>query len=189
MPNRRFAAAAASAAVLASSVLLGPAAHADARGWEPAGERGATTVVLNPALVPVLVGTLKVRPIAPGALVAPGGRAELVFPITHVDGNVVEHSGGLQFTPVGGGSLRLTRFDVNLGTGVLDAKGQLNGKRLAGRVDLFTLGPVQPIGGSVPACAGTAAGLTLSAQAAGALGAPSFAGAFVGDACVIPRQG
>lgn len=188
MSNRRFAAAAASAAVLASSVLLAPAAHADSRSWEPAEGRGATTVVLNPALVPVLVGTLKVKPIAPGALIAPGGRAELVFPVTDVDGNVVEHSGGLQFTPVGGGSLRLTRFDVNLGTGVLDAKGRLNGKRLAERVDVFTLGPVQPISGSVPACSGTAAGLTLTAQAAGALGAPSFAGAFVGDACVIPRE-
>ncbi|MGN6405960.1 hypothetical protein [Sinomonas sp.] len=187
MSRRRFAAAAASAAVLASTVLLAPAAHADSRSWEPGGVRGATTVVLNPSLVPVLAGTLKVKPIAPGALIAPGGRAELIFPITHVAGTVVQHAGGLQFSPVGGGSLRLTRFDINLGTGLLDAKAQLNGKRLAGRVDVFALGPVQPIGGSVPACSGTAAGLTLTAQAAGALGAPSFAGAFVGDACVTQR--
>lgn len=184
MRNRRLAATAVSAAALASSILLAPAAHADA--GTPAAEsgRGTTTVVLNPSLVPVLTNTLKVRPVAPGRLSTAGGTARLTFPITDVDGSVVEHAGGLEFTPVGGGQLRVTRFDINLATGVLDARARLDGKRLPGRVDLFRLGPVQPIDGRIPACAGTPAGLTLTPAAAAALGAPSFAGAFVGDACV-----
>lgn len=145
-------------------------------------------MVLNPELVPVLVGTLNVRPVAPGRLDARDGSAQLSFPVTDVEGSVVEHAGGLEFTRVGGGDLRLTRFGINLATGVLDAKARLDGKRLAGRVDVFRLGPAEPIGGSLPACAGTAAGLTLTEPAAKALGAASFAGAFIGDACVDPGQ-
>lgn len=185
MRTRRFIAAAASATALASTVLLAPAANADAGRGEAHQHRKATTVVLNPELVPVLVNTLKVKPLAPGRLTAPGGVAQLSFPITHVEDGVVGHVGGLEFTPVGGGDLKLTRFDINLGTGLLDAKARLNGQRLPGRVDLFALGAARPINGSVPACAGTAAGLTLTEAAAKALGAPSFAGAFVGDACVV----
>lgn len=185
MRTRRFVAAAVSAAALASSVLLAPAANAEAgKGAAPQSAK-TTTVVLNPELVPVLVNALKVRTIAPAQLSAPGGLAQVSFPITEVDEGVIGHVGGLGFTPLGGGDLRLTHFDINLGTGLLDAKAQLNGKRLPGRVDLFSLGPLQPINGSVPSCAGTPAGLTLTADAAKALGAPSFAGKFVGDACVV----
>ncbi|GHG58342.1 hypothetical protein GCM10012320_32030 [Sinomonas cellulolyticus] len=185
MRTRRFLAAAASAAALASTVLLAPAATADAgMGTAPRSPK-ATTVVLNPELVPVLVNTLDVRALAPARLTAPGGMPQVSFPITSIGQGVIGHVGGLDFTPIGGGDLRLTNFDINLGTGLLDAKAQLNGKRLQGRVDLFALGPVQPINGSVPSCTGTPAGLTLTPAAAAALGAPSFAGAFIGDACVV----
>ncbi|MDP9885361.1 hypothetical protein J2W21_002883 [Sinomonas atrocyanea] len=185
MRTRRFIAAAASAAALASTVLLAPAANADAGHEWTHRHHHETTVVLNPKLAPVLVNTLKVKPIAPARLTAPGGTAQLSFPITSVDDDVIGHAGGLEFTPVGGGDLKLTRFDINLDTGLLDAKARLNGKRLHERVDLFALVAARPIGGSVPACAGTSAGLTLTEAAAKALGAPSFAGAFVGDACVV----
>lgn len=185
MRTRRFMAAAASAAALASTVLLAPAATADAGHGDPHRHHGATTVVLNPDLVPVLVKTLKVKAIAPARLTAPGGAAQVAFPVTGVDDGVVGHVGGLEFTPVGGGDLRLTRFDINLDEGVLDAKARLDGERLPGRVDLFTLGAPRPISGALPSCTGTAAGLTLTQAAAEALGAPSFAGAFVGDACVV----
>jgi hypothetical protein len=142
--------------------------------------------VLNPALVPTLVDTLHVRALSPGKLAAPGGVAQVSFPITRVSNGVVSHVGGLAFTAVGGGDLRITSFDVNLNTGYLTAKTRLNGTKLPGRVNIFALGPVQAINGTAPACAGVAAGLTLTADAANALGAPSFAGAFVGDACVVP---
>lgn len=88
----------------------------------------------------------------------------------------------------GGGALRITRFDVNLNTGYLNAETVLNGKRLPGRVDIFALGAAKPINGSVPRCDGIQAGLTLTPGAAKACGAPSFAGAFVGDACVVPGE-
>ena len=189
MRTRRFIAAAASVAALASSVLLAPAANADAGRAAPSGHQKTTTVVLNPALVPVLVNTLKVRALAPAQLTAPGGVAQVSFPITDGEDGVIGHVGGLEFTPVGGGDLRVTNFDIHLATGLLDAKAQLNGKRLPGRVNLFALGAPQPINGSLPACSGTAAGLTLTAAAANALGAPSFAGAFVGDACVVLPAG
>ena len=51
-----------------------------------------------------------------------------------------------------------------------------------------TLGEPQPINGEVPACDGIQAGLTLTAGAAAALGAPDFAGAFVGNACVVVEK-
>jgi hypothetical protein len=124
--------------------------------------------------------------LSPGRLTAPGGVAQLSFPITRVSNGVVSHVGGLGFTPVGGGALRITNFNVNLNTGYLTAKTRLNGSKLPGRVNIFALGPVQAINGAAPACSGVAAGLTLTADAANALGAPSFAGAFVGDACVVP---
>ncbi len=149
-------------------------------------ERGRTTVVLNPALVATLVDALKVAALSPGRLTAPGGVAQVSFPITQVKKGVVSHAGGLRFTPVGGGELKITKFDVNLNTGYLTAKTRLNGTKLPGRVNIFALGPVQAINGAVPACAGTAAGLTLTPDAANALGAPSFAGAFIGNACVVP---
>jgi hypothetical protein len=63
----------------------------------------------------------------------------------------------------------------------------LDGQELD-EVDIFELGAAQPIDGEVPSCDGTQAGLTLTPEAAAALGAPSFAGAFVGDACVVPSD-
>ena len=110
------------------------------------------------------------------------------FPITEVDGKEIEHSGGLTFSPIGGGSLRITEFEVDLRNGVLSAdETTLNGKKL-GEVDIFELGAAQSINGEVPSCDGTQAGLTLTPGAAAALGDPSFAGAFVGDACVVPKD-
>ena len=173
----------------ALALLTATAAPASAHSTHEADRgTGRTTVVLNPALVPTLVDTLKVRALSPGRLTAPGGVAQLSFPITRVSNGVVSHVGGLGFTPVGGGDLRITNFNVNLNTGYLTAKTRLNGSKLPGRVNIFVLGPVQAINGAAPACSGVAAGLTLTADAANALGAPSFAGAFVGDACVVPAS-
>ena len=70
---------------------------------------------------------------------------------------------------------------------VLEADTWLNGKKL-GDVDVFDLVKARRINGKVPSCDGVQAGLTLTAAAAGALGAPDFAGAFVGDACVVPKK-
>jgi hypothetical protein len=177
--TRALVTTALSAGALTLGALMAPAASASTGG--------ATTVVLNPDLVPVLVDTLKVAPIAPGQLSAPGGVAQVSFPITELDGNEeIEHEGGLRFTPVGGGNLRITDFEIELQEGVLDAETRLNGKYL-GQVDIFVLGEPQPINGEVPPCDGTQAGLTLTAGAAEALGAPDFAGAFVGNACVVPE--
>jgi hypothetical protein len=176
------------AGALATSAVVAPAANAST-GHDGSGDgdrAGVTTVVLDPALVPVLVDTLHVGPVAPATLTAPRGVTQASFPISEVEGKVIEHRGGLRFTPVGGGALRITQFDVDLGTGFLSARTSLDGKQL-GRVDVFALGPVRAVAGEVPSCSGTPAGLTLTKQAATALGAPSFAGAFVGDACVVPQ--
>lgn len=188
MRNRRLLTVAGCASALVTTVLVAPAASAHTQHHHSGDRGGQTTVVLNPQLVPVLTQTLKVHVLRPGRLTAPRGVAQLSFPITEVEGKVIEHSGGLAFTPVGGGALRITRFDVNLNTGFLNAKTVLNGKRLHGRVDIFALGAPKPINGSVPKCSGTQAGLTLTSGAAKALGAPGFAGAFVGDACVVPGE-
>jgi hypothetical protein len=145
-----------------------------------------TTVIFDPEVVPVLLDTVKVQPVAPARVTAPDGMAQATFPIDEVEGKVIEHTGGLQFVPVGGGSLRITEFDVDLNTGFLTARATSNGKRLPGRVDIFELGPVQPVNGEAPSCTGTPAGLTLTSQAAAALGAPALAGTFIGDACVVP---
>lgn len=187
--TRVLAAATLCAGALATGAAFAPSASASTHHHDAeAAHGGATTVVLNPALLPVLTGTLHVGPVAPATVTARGGVVRASFPITEVEGKVIEHSGGLRFTPVGGGSLVITTFDVNLGTGFLDARARLNGKQLPGRVAVFRLGPVQPINGRAPSCEGTPAGLTLTPQAASALGAPSFAGAFVGDACVVPGE-
>lgn len=188
MPSPRvLAAGMLCAGALATSAVLAPAANAST-GHDGSADHdrgGVTTVVLDPALVPVLVNTLKVQPVAPGTLTSRQGVTQASFPISEVEGNVIEHRGGLRFTPVGGGTLTITKFEVDLGTGFLSAKTSLNGTRL-GEVAVFALGPVRPIGGKAPSCSGTPAGLTLTPQAAQALGAPSFSGAFVGDACVVP---
>jgi hypothetical protein len=183
--TRALVTTALSAGTLALGLIVAPAAGASTGGHHSS---GTTTVVLNPELVPVLVDTLKVMPIQPGQLSAPGGRAQVSFPITDVKRDEIEHSGGLRFTPVGGGSLRITEFEVELKKGVLSAdETKLNGRKL-GEVDIFVLGKAQPINGKVPSCRGVQAGLTLTPGAAAALGAPDFAGAFVGDACVVPTH-
>ncbi len=185
--TRALATTALTTGALALSVVIAPAAGADDHDERDERSAGVTTVVLNPELVPVLVDTLGVAPIAPGELSAPGGVAQVSFPITEVDGKDIEHSGGLQFTPVGGGMLTITEFEVDVRNGVLSAdETSLNGQKL-GEVDIFQLGEAQPINGEVPSCDGVQAGLTLTAGAAAALGAPDFAGAFVGDACVVPQ--
>jgi hypothetical protein len=184
--TRALITTAVSAGTLAASAVLAPAALASSDDDHESA--GTTTVVLNPELVPVLVDTLKVKPIEPGELTAPDGVAQVSFPITEVDGKDIEHSGGLEFSPVVGGSLKITEFEVDLGSGVLSAdETKLNGKQL-GEVDIFELGEAQAINGEVPSCDGAQAGLTLTPEAAAALGAPSFAGAFVGDACVVPTD-
>src|SRR4029450_8911545 len=135
------------------------------------GRAGATTVVRSPELLPVLVEDLAVAPLSSAKLSAPGGVAQVSFPITDVDGTEIEHSGGLRFSPVGGGSLEITEFEIDLRSGVLTAdETTLNGQQLD-EVDIFRLGAAQPINGAVPSCAGTQAGLTLTPDAAAALGA------------------
>jgi hypothetical protein len=187
--TRVLAATTLCAGALATGAIMAPSASASTPQRDADDVHGGvTTVVLNPALLPALTGTLEVAPVAPATVTAPGGVVQAAFPITEVEGKVIEHSGGLRFTPVGGGSLVVTDFDVDLRTGFLDARARLDAKLLPGRVDLFRLGPVRPIDGRVPSCEGTQAGLTLTTQAAQALGAPSFAGAFVGDACVVPGE-
>jgi hypothetical protein len=187
--TRALVTTALSAGTLALGAMIAPSAVASTGDddWGN-GQAGATTVVLNPELLPVLVDPLMVAPIAPAELSVAGGGAQVSFPITDVDDAEIEHSGGLQFSPIGGGSLRITEFEVDLESGVLSAdETRLNGKKL-GEVDIFVLGEAQPINGEVPSCDGTQAGLTLTPEAAAALGAPDFAGAFVGDACVVPKH-
>ena len=186
--TRALVTTALSAGTLALSAAIAPSAFASTHDDHHAEEyHGTTTVVLNPSLVPVLVNTLKVTPIKPGMLSAPHGVAQVSFPITEVERDEIEHSGGLGFTPVGGGSLKITEFEVELDEGVLSADTMLNGRNL-GDVDIFALGKAQKINGTVPSCSGVQAGLTLTRKAAAALGAPQFAGAFVGDACVVPTK-
>ena len=188
-PTRALVTTALSVGTLALSAAIAPSAFASTDDHHSAKwHHGTTTVVLNPELVPVLVDTLKVAPVRPGKLSAPGGVAQVSFPITEVERDEIEHSGGLRFTPIGGGSLKITEFEVELDDGVLAAdETKLNGKNL-GEVDIFKLGKAKPINGKVPSCDGVQAGLALTRKAAGALGAPDFAGAFVGDACVVPKK-
>src|SRR5688572_20591022 len=151
--TRALATTALTTGALALSAVIAPSAladdHDDDKRWA-----GVTTVVLNPELVPTLVETLGVAPIAPGELSAPGGVAQVSFPITEVDAKEIEHSGGLQFTTLTGGTLRITEFEVDLQSGVLSAdETTLDGANL-GEVDIFQLGEAQPINGEVPACDG-----------------------------------
>ncbi len=148
---------------------------------------GTTTVTLNPDLLEVLVDTLMVMPIEPAMLSADGGVVQVSFPITALEGDEIEHSGGLAFTPVGGGSLEVTEFEVEITDEEISAdKTWLNGEEL-GEVDIFDLVAPEPIEGE-PACDGIQAGLVLTSEAAGALGAPEFTGAWVGNACVVPME-
>jgi hypothetical protein len=186
MRTTRAVVTALSAGAFLVGAIAAPAAASDS-DHHKRGPAGFTTVVLDPALLPVLVDDLKVAPIRPARLSAPGGVTQVSFPITEVEDDEIEHRGGLRFTPIGGGSLKITEFEVELDDGVLEAEVRLNGKKLKDDVDIFTLGEPQEIDGAVPDCAGTQAGLSLTPEAAAALGAPSFAGTFVGNACVLPR--
>ena len=187
--TRVLATTALTAGTLAMGMFLAPGAGAsDDSDRSADGQGGVTTVVLDPGLLPVLVEQLHVAPVRPAQLSAPDGVAQVAFPITEVDDEEIEHSGGLRFTTIGGGSLRITEFEVDVESGVLSAdETRLDGEEL-GEVDVFTLGEARPIDGEVPSCDGVQAGLTLTEGAAEALGAPSFAGAFVGDACVVPES-
>lgn len=184
--TRALVTTALSAGTLALGALVAPAAIASTGDHPTDGGAGATTVVLNPELLPVLVDTLQVTPLGRAELSTPGGVTQVSFPITEVDDEEIEHVGGLRFSTLDGGRLRITDFEIELQENVLDAATRLNGTHL-GQVDIFELGEPQPIDGEVPDCAGIQAGLTLTAGAAEALGAPDFAGAFVGNACVVPR--
>ena len=172
------------AAVLAAAIAVLAAFTASAAVADDHDSGGTTTVVINPDVVPVLAA-LDVAPLKPGTLGASGGFVQASFPITGIEDGVVGHAGGLRFTPVGGGELKIRQFDVDLNTGFLTANTWLNGKRIKGRVPIFALGTPQTIAGE-PACAGVPAGLTLTGAAADALGAPQYTGAFIGNACVLP---
>ena len=172
------------AAAAATALTVGAATPAFAHDNQD-NSRGTTTVVLNQALVPGLVG-LGVAPVAPGTLTAPGGVYQVAFPITKVKKGRIAHSGGLEFKKAAAGDVEITRFVVDTNTGFLTAKAEVNGKHV-GRIAVFKLGATQNVSpGVVPACAGVAAGLSLTDQAAAALGVPS--GTFVGDACVVPTS-
>jgi len=171
---RRTVVGSVAAAALVASVAA--AAPASASVTHRADENeGTTTVVLNPAVVGTLV-SLGVAPVAPGTLTAPGGVYQLAFPITNdPTKGLVYHAGGLDFANASGHDVRITRFIVNTNTGFLTAAAKVDGKWV-GRIRVFKL----------PACAGIAAGLSLTRKAAGALGVPSARGLFIGDACVVP---
>ena len=181
---RRTLAATAAAAALVATMAAASPANASVKHHQDEQE-GTTTVVLNPAVVSTLVA-LGVAPVAPGTLTAPGGVYQLTFPITNdpVKGYVY-HSGGLDFSKASGHDVRIKRFVVNLNNGFLTANAWVDG-HWVGRIRVFKLGAVQPINGSVPSCAGIAAGLSLTWGAARALGVPSATGLFIGDACVVP---
>jgi hypothetical protein len=171
------------AAVLAA-LVVSIGVVASSAGAEEKDSGGTTTVVLNPEVVPTLLA-LEVAPLRPGTLSAPGGLAQVAFPISEIENGVVGHAGGLRFTPIGGGELKIRNFDVDTNSGFLTANTWLDGKRIKGRVPIFQLGATQPISGQPP-CGGIAAGLTLTNAAAGALGAPGAVGTFIGNACVVP---
>ena len=181
--RRTLATTAAAAAVVATITAASPASASVTRHQDA--QEGTTTVVLNPAVVSTLVA-LGVAPVAPGTLTAPGGVYQVAFPIindpTH---GIVRHSGGLNFSKASGHDVRITRFNVNVNTGYLTARAKVDGQWV-GRIRVFKLGAAQPINGSVPSCAGIAAGLSLTWAAADALGVPSATGLFIGDACVVP---
>lgn len=184
--NRALVTTTLSAGALLLGAIAAPAAVA-ADSDQPKHRMGATTVVLDPALLPALVDDLGVAPLRPAVLSAPDGVTQVSFPITEVEDDEIEHRGGLRFTPIGGGTLRITEFEVELTEGVLEAEVKLNGKKLEDDVDIFELGEAQPSDGVIPDCDGTQAGLSLTPEAAAALGAPDFAGTVVGNACVTPK--
>ncbi len=96
MRNRALATTTLSAAALLAGAIAAPAASASDDHHRTHEGGGVTTVVLDPDLLPVLVDQLQVAPIAPGELSAPGGVAQVSFPITDVEDDEIEHSGGLR---------------------------------------------------------------------------------------------
>jgi len=198
--NRRIAASAVAAtAVLSLVATAAPASADDGKGersghhreWRGGHEkketRGTTTVVLNQGLVSALVG-LGVAPVAPGTLTAPGGTYQVAFPISGIEDGRIAHRGGLDFSKAAAGDVKITRFVVDTKTGFLTARTSVNGQKI-GRIAVFKLGPVQEVSpGVTPACAGVAAGLTLTPAAAGALLGDTTATAFIGDACIVPSS-
>jgi hypothetical protein len=183
--NRRLTAAAiatvAAVSLAASPALASSGSHRERGHYESQG--GTTTVVLNQSIVGALVD-LGVAPVAPGTLTAPGGVYQVAFPITEIEHGKVGHRGGLEFTKAAAGDVKITKFVINTKTNLLTAKTKVNGKYV-GRLPIFKLGALQEVSpGVTPACTGIAAGLTLTPEAAGALGVP--AGLFIGDACVVP---
>ena len=167
------------AAILAAVALLVSAALASS-----ASAASRTVVTVNPTALPTLLA-VGVAPVAPGNLTV-GDVVQASFPINgNLSGNrkVITHRGGLSFVPLGGGTLQITNFNIDLKRSQLTAVTVLNGDELPFRVPVFDIGATQSIAGE-PACAGVHAGLTLTAAAAGALGAPGAAGAPIGNACV-----
>jgi len=183
--NRRLTAAAiatvAAVSLAASPALASSGSHRERGHHESHG--GLTTVVLNQSIVGALVD-LGVAPVAPGTLTAPGGVYQVAFPITEIEHGKIGHRGGLEFTKAAAGDVKIPKFVINTKTGLLTAKTRVNGK-FVGRLPIFQLGALQEVSpGVTPTCTGVAAGLTLTPEAAGALGVP--AGLFIGDACVVP---
>ncbi|MCV2489152.1 hypothetical protein OF117_07225 [Geodermatophilus sp. YIM 151500] len=186
-PTRALVTTALSAGTLALGVMVAPPAGASTDDDSSAG--GTTTVVLDPDLVPVLVEDLGVETLGDAELSAPDGAAQVSFPITEIEGDgEIEHSGGLAFTTLDGGSLEIREFEISVDEAILEAEATLDGEELDGEVDVFNLVEAEAIDGAVPSCDGVQAGLTLTAAAAEALGAPDFADVFVGDACVVPES-
>jgi len=183
--TRRLTAGALGATVaLAALVTAGPAYAASSRTTMATPMGGLTTVTLDPTALSALV-SLGVAPIGPTRIFAQGGATVATFPIAGQPfGTFVAHSGGLSFS---GPGVRISNFLVNTSSGFLTAQTSVKGTQL-GAQRIFTLGAAQPISGSTPWCSGIAAGLTLTKVAAGALGVPSAAGLFVGDACVVPAM-
>lgn len=169
----------------AAAALTIGAVAAPANAVSPAGKaRGATTVTLNTDTIGAVVG-LGLTPAAVSPGVLGGDPLQASFPIVgNSKGGMIKHTGGLSLS-AGADTLALTNYTIDVNTGVLTAKAELNGDSL-GRIPLFDLA-------LLPAGAGCAASasLSLSGTAAGALtaifGAPDLTGADFGTACVAPR--
>ena len=168
----------------AAAALTIGAVAAPANAVSPAGKaRGATTVTLDTDTIGAVVG-LGLTPAAVSPGVLGGDPLQASFPIVgNSKGGMIKHTGGLSLS-AGADTLALTNYTIDLNTGMLTAKADLNGDSL-GRIPLFDLGPA-----AVPGCV-TAASLSLTADAADALtaifGVPNLRGADFGDACVAPR--
>src|SRR4051794_37427220 len=134
-----------SVALLATVALIVSAAFA-ATTASAASYGGRTVATVNPAALPTLLA-VGVAPIGPGNLTV-GDVVQASFPINgNLGGNrqVIAHRGGLSFVPLGGGSLRITNFNIDLKRLQLTAVTVLNGTELPDRVPVFNIGSVQAI--------------------------------------------